>query len=45
MGLEGGFPKGGVCVDEKRTLVEQGCGVAAQAGDSSIGQGGIHFII
>jgi hypothetical protein len=34
-----------VCVDEKRTLVEQGCGVAAQAGDSSIGQGGIHFII
>jgi len=34
-----------VCVDEKRTLVEQGCGVAAQAGDSSIGQGGIHLII
>jgi len=34
-----------VCVDEKRSLVEQGCGIAAQAGDSSIGQGGIRFII
>jgi len=34
-----------VCVDEKRALVEQGCGVAAQAGDASIGQGGIRFIV
>ena len=34
-----------VCVDEKRALVEQGCGVAAQTGDSSVGQGGIRFII
>jgi len=34
-----------VCVDEKRALIEQGCGVAAQAGDSSIGQGGIRFMI
>jgi len=34
-----------VCVEEKGALVEQGCGVAAQAGDSSVGQGGIRFII
>ena len=34
-----------VCADEKRALVKQGCGVTAQAGDSSIGQGGIRFII
>ena len=34
-----------VCVDEKRVLVEQGCGVTAQSGDSSVGQGGIRFII
>jgi len=34
-----------VCVDEKRALIEEGCGVAAQAGDSSKGQGGIRFII
>jgi len=34
-----------VCVDEERALIEQSCGVAAQAGDSSIGQGCIRFII
>ena len=30
-----------VCVDEKRVLVEQDCGVVAQVGDSSVGYGGI----
>jgi len=34
-----------VRVDEKRALVEQGCGVAAQAGDSLIGQSSIRFMI
>jgi len=34
-----------VCVDEKKALIEQGCVVAVEAGDSSIGKGGIRFII
>ena len=34
-----------VCVDEKRALVKQGSGVAAQAGDSAVGQASIRFII